>query len=380
MTAVPARAGGWCRARCARAVAAVAALAVLAVLSVPASDWSSPSGRPCCDARDETLDQRADDLASPGARGPEPGRPRPGVRGRRRPGGRPSTAASCAASPRLDGDLPRTHADHRPTTVELPDGRRACWSPGTDRRHATSWSPARLDDVRTSTAALCAVAAPRRAAEHRRPRRRASGGWSAGRSGRSRRCAREVEQIIGGATWTGACRSRPTPDEIARLARTMNAMLDRLAGVRRAAAPVRGRRLARAAQPAAPGCAPSSRSTVRTPSPPTRPPRRASVLERDGRAAAAGRRPAAAGARATRGRWTTCGPVRSTSTTSCSTRWSRRRRGAAPDRHRGVTPVQRAAATRRSSAGPSGNLLDNAVRHARPVTVTLGEQRRDAPS
>ena len=83
-----------------------------------------------------------------------------------------------------------------------------------------------------------------------RPRRRA--GVGAGRPGAEAgrvACGAEVDEISHSTLHRRV--AEPTSgDEVARLAHTMNAMLDRLEGVGRPPAPVRERRVPRAAQPA----------------------------------------------------------------------------------------------------------------------------------
>ena len=205
-------------------VTAVAALAVLAVLSVTSVGLVLAQRQALLDARDETLDQHADDLALR-------------VRSGRNPAARDLAFEDVAvqvvavdgrvlaASPRLDGNLPRTTRTSAPTTVELPGGdsvRLVAREIGGTRILVAGG----LDDVRDGTAALAGsllLAVPLSTA--------VLAGvvwWAVGRALRPVEAMRvRVEQIPG--TAPGQRVPEPeTPHELARLARTMNAMLGRL--------------------------------------------------------------------------------------------------------------------------------------------------------
>jgi len=310
-------------------VTAVAALAVLAVLSVTSVGLVLAQRQALLDARDETLDQHADDLALR-------------VRSGRNPAARDLAFEDVAvqvvavdgrvlaASPRLDGNLPRTTRTSAPTTVELPGGdsvRLVAREIGGTRILVAGG----LDDVRDGTAALAGsllLAVPLSTA--------VLAGvvwWAVGRALRPVEAMRvRVEQITG--TAPGQRVPEPeTPHELARLARTMNAMLGRLL------------------EPAATS---------------------ASVLEEtvglqrlvdDLLLLARGDAGALDDVRT--------GPV---DLDVVLERLVADRRGARPRMDtRGVTPVQ-LRGDEAQLGRALGNLLDNAVRHARgAVTVTLGE-------
>ena len=148
------------------------------------------------------------------------------------------------------------------------------------------------------------------------PRRWCSGGWS-GRTLRPVEAIRAEVAAIGGRDLHRRVPVPPGDDEVARLARTMNDMLERVDDADPAPAAVRRRRVPRAAQPAH-AHPHRARGRPRPPGPgrPARDPRQRA--RRDGRAPAARRRPAA---RRTRRRGRQRRPdvaSPSTSTTSCS--------------------------------------------------------------
>jgi len=205
-------------------VTAVAALAVLAVLAVTSVGLVLAQRHALLDARDETLDQHADDLAAR-------------VRSGRAPAGRDlafedvavqvvaADGRVLAASPGLEGDLPQDARGSAPTTVELPSGesvRLVARETGGTRILVAG----NLDDVRDGTAVLAGsllLAVPLSTA--------VLAGvvwWAVGRALRPVEAMRvRVEQITG--TAPGQRVPEPeTPFELARLARTMNAMLGRL--------------------------------------------------------------------------------------------------------------------------------------------------------
>ena len=202
----------------------VAALAVLGVLSVASVGLVLAQRATLVDALDETLDQQADDLA-----------------GRVAAGELPATEDLPAedvvvqvvgadgdvlvSSRDLDGTLP-LDTGRSPTTVRLP-------ASGTDARLAVADADGTrvlvagsLEDVRESTTALAGsllLAVPLSTA--------VLAGvvwWAVGRALRPVEAIRSrVEQITGAAS-DQRVPEPEAPDELARLARTMNAMLGRL--------------------------------------------------------------------------------------------------------------------------------------------------------
>ena len=203
-------------------VTAVAVLAVLVVLSVTSAAVVLAQRNALVAALDETLDQRADELALR----VRSGQPLSdgdlevedvvvqvvGVDGR-----------VLASSPGLEGDLPR---DASPATVELPGSGEPARLLVRDVGGTAILVAGSLDDVQESTAALAGsllLAVPLSTA--------VLAGvvwWAVGRALRPVEAIRlRVEQITG--TASGERVPEPeTPHELARLARTMNAMLGRL--------------------------------------------------------------------------------------------------------------------------------------------------------
>ncbi|MET0764334.1 MAG: HAMP domain-containing sensor histidine kinase [Blastococcus sp.] len=206
-------------------VTAVAALAVLALLSVASAGLVIAHQNALIEALDELLDQHADALVAR-VRSDQP------VRDRDLPAedvlaqvvGRDGTVR--AASPDLNGDLPGDVGGSHPVTVELPGGAGEARLivrevDGTSIRVAGG-----LDDIDDSTAALAGqlmLGVPLSTAVLA-----AILWWAVGRALRPVEAIRaQVDQI----TAAGLDQRVPEPataDEIARLARTMNAMLGRL--------------------------------------------------------------------------------------------------------------------------------------------------------
>ena len=206
-------------------VTAVAALAVLAVLSVTSIGLGLVHERALVEALDELLDQHADALAlRVRAERPVQERDLPDedvlvqvVR---------ADGTVLAASPNLDGSLPGDADGGGPATVELPDGGGEVRLlvrevDGTSIRVAGN-----LDDIEDSTAALAGqlmLAVPLSTA--------ALAGivwWAVGRALRPVEAIRALVDQITGAELDQRVPEPATSDEIARLARTMNAMLARL--------------------------------------------------------------------------------------------------------------------------------------------------------
>ena len=321
---------------------------------------------------------RADELAARSSRGDARARDR---RARRRVrAGRSTTARCVVVEPNVDGRRRRSPRSRRRTTVALgrvpvdgravPRGRRRRRRRrSTDGgRRARASRRRRGDARRRSPSARRRPAAPARA----RRRRRRRGGRRPGARARSRRSARRSTRSRR-ASSTGGCRAGDR-DEIARLATTMNGMLDRLE-----AAQERQRRFVSDAshELRSPVAAIRQHAEVALAHP-----------ERHGRRRAGRRRCS------TR----TCGCSGSSTTCCCSPGSTRARRAAT----RAGRPRRPRARRGRAAAGddgsrtstPSGvgaagstatptqlerivrNLVDNAARHARPA-VALGCATRD---
>jgi signal transduction histidine kinase len=206
-------------------VTAVAALAVLAVLSVVSVGLVLVHERALVEALDELLDQHADALAlRVRAERPVQERDLPDEDVLAQVVGADGTVL--AASPDLDGSLPGDADGGGPATVELPDGAGEVRLlvrevDGTSIRVAGN-----LDDIEDSTAALAGqlmLAVPLSTA--------ALAGivwWAVGRALRPVEAIRARVDQITGAELDQRVPEPATSDEIARLARTMNAMLARL--------------------------------------------------------------------------------------------------------------------------------------------------------
>ena len=293
-------------------VTAVAVLAVLVVLSLTSVGVVLAQRNALVDALDETLDQRADDLAVL-------------VRSGQQPTDRDlefddvvvqvvaADGRVLAASPDLQGDLPRNAS---PATVELPGSAEPARLHVRDVEGTTILVAGTLDDVRDSTVALAGsllLAVPVSTAVLA-----SVVWWAVGRALRPVEAIRlRVEQITGTASGQRvpeprhAVRARPPGPHHERDARPA-------AGVGRAAAPVRRRRLPRAPQPAGPHArrARGRPGASRLRRPGSHVGERA---RRDDPAPAAGGRPAAAGAGRRRGSGRRAG----------ASRGPRRRRGTA---------------------------------------------------
>jgi signal transduction histidine kinase len=205
-------------------VTAVASLAVLVVLTVASVGLVTAQRAALVDALDETLDQRADEITA---------RLRAGQAPAARDLGAEDVVVQVvqdegtvvAASPGLGGDLPRD-TDSSPATVRLPGSDQTARLVTADAGGTTVLVAGSLEDVRESTTALAGsllLAVPLSTA--------ALAGivwWAVGRALRPVEAIRaRVEQITGAESDQRV--PEPTaPDEIARLARTMNAMLGRL--------------------------------------------------------------------------------------------------------------------------------------------------------
>jgi signal transduction histidine kinase len=205
-------------------VTAVAALAVLAVLTAASAGLVAAQRAALLDSVDEALDQQADAVASD----LDAGRP---VRGSDLPSEDvlvevvAADGTRLAASEGLDRRLPRGEASGGATTVGLGDGAVARLLIR-DVDGATVLVAGNLDDLRDSTNALAGalvVAVPLTGA--------VLAGvvwWAVGRALSPVEDIRARVDSISAARLDRRVPEPDTPREIARLARTMNAMLGRL--------------------------------------------------------------------------------------------------------------------------------------------------------
>jgi signal transduction histidine kinase len=206
-------------------VTAVAALAVLAVLSVASVGLVLVHERALVEALDELLDQQVDALAlRVRTERPVQDRDLPTEDVLVQVVGADGTVL--AASPGLDGSLPGDVDGGGPATVELPGGAGEVRLLVREVEGTSIRVAGNLEDIEDSTAALAGqlmLAVPLSTA--------VLGGvvwWAVGRALRPVEAIRARVDQITAAELDQRVPEPATSDEIARLARTMNAMLARL--------------------------------------------------------------------------------------------------------------------------------------------------------
>ena len=204
-------------------VTVVASLAVLVVLAVASVGLVVAQREALVDALDETLDQRADEITALLRAGRPPAArhlaPEDVVVQLVEPDG-----TVLVSSPDLTGDLPRDAGS--PSTVALPDTGEPARLVTAEADGTTVLVAGSLEDVRESTTALAGsllLAVPLSTA--------VLAGvvwWAVGRALRPVEAIRSRVEQISAADVDQRVPEPTAPNEIARLARTMNAMLGRL--------------------------------------------------------------------------------------------------------------------------------------------------------